>query len=250
MLGVLSVIFLMGGAMQPSASAADRRTAAPTVGGGDPERLNVEGIKQKYWAQGDDTQMSVVQNRTYSKAGKIALGVNIGNFNVDPFLNVKSVGGFVGFHFNEYLGVNLIGAKYFSSFSSAYDAFVVAASVGSNYNKPQHFLGAEAEWSLLYGKLSLLGKMILYFDLHFLGGAGFTKTENGTYLTPWLGVGQQVYINQTTALRFDYRLMYYRETILQRNRDVINNKNPGDFIKTRGAYSDSIQVGIQFLLGV
>ena len=27
------------------------------------EKLNVDAIKQKYWAKGTDTQMSVVQNR-------------------------------------------------------------------------------------------------------------------------------------------------------------------------------------------
>ena len=34
-----------------------------------------------------------------------------------------------------------------------------------------------------HGKLSLIGKSIIYYDLHLLGGVGQTSTEAGTYRT-------------------------------------------------------------------
>src|ERR1035437_10116113 len=53
------------------------------------EELKIDMIKRKYWAEGEATQMGVVQNRAYSKANKFSLGVDIGYNFGDPFLSNK-----------------------------------------------------------------------------------------------------------------------------------------------------------------
>lgn len=259
-LGAFALIALSGFSGLSPALAADTRAstkpAAPVagpqpgssedIGGGAAERVNVENIKEKYWARGDESELGVVQNRQYTKARKFDLGVFTGIVATDPFLSVKSLGGTLGFHFNEYFGVSLFGYKAFVSPSSAYEYLQRDLSTGANTNEPRWFLGAEGNASLIYGKLSVLGKLIIHYDLHFLGGMGVTATESGNNFTPYVGIGQQFYLSRLISLQIDYRLMHYNEAILQK---VGSPSSPnGTFLGNRSNWANSISLGITFLI--
>jgi outer membrane beta-barrel protein len=230
---------------QPSPEAAPSAADAKAASASDEsEKVNVENIKEKYWARGDESELGVVQNRLYSKQQKWELGVFGGFLTSDPFLAVKSAGASVGFHFSEVWGLHVMGWKAFSSPSSALDALREGGKE-ANTNPPGWYAGSEVSASILYGKLSLLGKKIIYYDLHLLGGAGVTNTESGTYLTPSLGLGQQIYINKFTSLKLDYRLMYYNETIHEKYITAKLGQEAGQ----RANWTNSITLGISFLIG-
>jgi outer membrane beta-barrel protein len=226
-----------------NSSSSDSSAASQDSNGA--ERVNVENIKEKYWARGDETEMGVVQNRTYSKERKIELGVFGGVDLTDPFLNVNNLGFSLGYHFSEYIEARALYWKYFSSYSSALNTFNSTKGGVVNYNEPQSYYGGEAVGSLLYGKLSVIGKSIIYFDLHVLGGMGLTSTENGTYITPHLGLGQQVYVAKNVSLSLDYRLMFYHEEI--KERTVTNHI--GEVVGTRNNFSNVITFGANFMFG-
>src|SRR4051812_36371765 len=59
----------------------------------DLEQVNVENIKERYWARGNETELGVVQNRAYSKTNKLELGFLGGVAFSDPFLTLKYLGG-------------------------------------------------------------------------------------------------------------------------------------------------------------
>src|SRR5690606_17566597 len=87
----------------PYAYAADGKArATQTLDGinSEAERVNIENIKQKYWARGDEGELGVVQNRMYTKTRKFELGVYTGVVATDPFLSVYSLSGTFAFHFN------------------------------------------------------------------------------------------------------------------------------------------------------
>jgi len=209
------------------------------------EEVNVDTIKEKYWAKGEQAEMGVVQNRLYSKARKFEVGFYGGIISSDPFLTVKNAGASVGFHFSEYLGLNFIAWKSYSSPSTALQTFEETIGATTNNNKPQGFYGAEGAASILYGKLSLVGRKIIYYDFHLLGGVGQTQTESGNYITPFAGLGQQTYLSSFFSLRIDYRLMRYEETIIEK---VITPKL-GKPVGNRINWSNSITVGITLLWG-
>ena len=52
------------------------------------ERVNVDTIKEKYWARGDQSELGVVQNRAYTKAHKWEFGL----FRCDRFDRSFSLG--------------------------------------------------------------------------------------------------------------------------------------------------------------
>lgn len=232
------------GQAQSQAQSATSPTG-PSPDGDAAEKVNVDSIKKKYWARGDESELGVVQNRTYSKAGKVEVNIFGGFVSTDPFLSVKNAGLGVAYHFNEYLAAEALWFRDFTSPSSALQTFQQTLGATTNYNAPHDFYGGELVGSLLYGKLSLIGKAIIYYDLHLLGGLGATSTDNGTYLTEHLGIGQQVYLTKRIALRVDYRAMHYNEDIIEK---VIPSELGMDYGK-RDNWSHVITVGFSFLIG-
>jgi outer membrane beta-barrel protein len=242
------------------APAAAEKAPAPS---GDAEKVNVDSIKEKYWARGDETEMGVVQNRLYSKSGKFEVGLMGGIFMSDPFVNTSSLGGNMGFHFNEYFSLQFVGWKAYSKGSAALDTLrTVGSGQTTNYNSPNSYLGLEGNASFLYGKLSLVGKSIIYYDMHFALGFGKTSLTSSPYwadgpngaagttvsqsvFTEHLGVGQRFYLSTSTSLRLDYRFMHYNEEIYE---TIVTPRN-GTSTGTRSNWTHSISLGVNFLFG-
>jgi len=209
----------------------------------DVEQVNLDAIKEKYWARGDETELGVVQNRTYSKKGHFEFATFGGVAFSDPFLETKMLGGAFGYHFSEYIAAYLLGWKHFSSGSSALQTFEQTQGATANTNLPRFYLGAEGSASIFYGKLSVLGKAIIYYDFLMLGGVGVTDTESGRYVTPHLGIGQRYYLSKSASIRLDYRLQYYRETLLEKQITTRLGQSVGD----RDNWSNTINLGIGFM---
>ncbi|MEK7689790.1 MAG: outer membrane beta-barrel domain-containing protein [Bdellovibrionota bacterium] len=209
------------------------------------EKVDVEGLKNKYWSKGDENEMRVVRNRIFTKAKKFELGAFAGTVSSDPFFDIYSYGGRFAYHFGEYFGFSLMYSKYKVNSSSALKFLEAQLGTTVNSNYPITFMGGEFQYSPLYGKLSLHGAMILYFDLHLLFGGGLTQTEAGRYITPSVGVGQQLYLAKFLALRLDYRLSYFRESILQKADPSL----PREVVANRHNFSNTITLGLSFLFG-
>jgi len=209
------------------------------------EAVDVDAIKKKYWATGDESQLGVVQNRLYSKSHKFQLGLAGGVAFSDPFLSLRTLGGSVGYSFTETWSVSVYGWKTFASPSSALAA-LRASGKEANTVLPSSFYGVDAVASVLYGKLSLVGRRIIYYDLFVTAGAGLTNTENGAEQTASLGLGQRFYVTQNFSLRADYHLQYYSETV----KEKVITTSLGQVKGTRANFTHSLQVGVDVLFGI
>jgi outer membrane beta-barrel protein len=227
-----------------ASSAQAAPPAAPAAAADRAERISVDVIKEKYWAKGEESELQIVQNRKYSKKEKFELGVYGGIIATDPFLSVKNVGGSLGFHFTESFGLNVLYWKAVVNPSSALTQFEAQSGNTTNTNKPEGFYGGELLWSPIYGKLSLVGKAILYFDMRFMLGAGMTKTESGSYMMPFLGLGQQIYLGKTAALKLDVRAGRYNEAIIE--KVVVSQQ--GQVVGERANWSTVTTVGLGFFI--
>jgi outer membrane beta-barrel protein len=207
----LFIIFML--TMQSVLAAESQKPSAPA----DDEKVDVDGIKEKYWARGEQSQMGVVQNRLYSKEKKFQLALLGGVSFSDPFLTIQQLGFSFGYHFNEYISLHAMGWRHFTQDSSAGAFFRNELGGVPPTNIPEYFLGGELAASLLYGKLSLVGKAIIYYDMHLLAGGGVTQTESGMYPTISVGIGQQVYLNKWFSISVDYRFQWYREGVIKKS---------------------------------
>lgn len=219
-------------------------TSSETVSGEGAQDANVEGIKQRYWTGGDDSDLGVVQNRLYTKGNRLELGVFGGLISSDPFLSVRTLGGSIGYHLSEYWGLHIVGWKSFVSSSSDLRIFDATRGASVNTNEPKSFVDGEVAYSLIYGKLSLVGKSILYYDLRLIAGVGATTTENGTYIGPVVGIGQQIYLTRSLALKADYRLTPYHEDIVEKEIPATR----GQVVDNRLNWSHALTLGLSILL--
>ena len=228
-----------------SVRAEDHKAAASDTGA---EEVKIEQIKQRYWAGGDEAQVGVVQNRAYSKARRFSLGVDGGVAFGDPFVSTKIAGVHAGYNFSEYFSVELLYWKFFSSPSSALDALRDQSSGSSkdaNINPQRSYYGAEGLWSVMYGKLSFVGRKIIYYDMHVSAGGGMVDTDNGKYPAATVGLGQRFYVSQSTSIRLDYRLMIYQEHIVEKQ---ITSRMGEDY-GPRTNWGHTITLGVDFLFG-
>ncbi len=243
---VRGVLRLSLSALLVATVAASVANAAPAKRAPTPRDVEVDNVKEAYWNRTSDGDIEVVQNRQYSKKGRLSLLAAIGTVSTDPFLTVQSAGGALSYHFSETLAVAAIYKKYFVSNSGDLDelqaGLITCAPSTANTNRPNSFRGGELEYSPLYGKISLSGSSIVHYDAHFLFGLGMTDTESGKYLTPSIGFGPQFYLSKTIALRLDYRMAVFKETIRER---VLNTRQ---IAGERTNFSHQVAFGIEAFL--
>jgi outer membrane beta-barrel protein len=201
----------------------------------------VDTMKEKYWEKTTDVELRVVQNRKYSQARKFELQFFGGAISTDPFLSVKNIGASLAYHFNDYWALKAFGFKDLVGDSAATSILEQENAQTPNTNQPKYFVGGEADFVPLYGKFSWLGNAIIYVDTHLDFGFGSTTTETGHDATPFVGLGEQFYINRWSSLNLDYRLMYYRETLDQKG---VGQPNFGQPIANRASWNDVITLGI------
>jgi len=227
---------------------AKKKEAAPVdtskIKAKGPEEADVEQIKEKYWARDDESEIGVVQNRLYTNKKKFEIGLLVGSVQGDPFLVNTSLGVSAGYHFTELFSVHATFTKYFVGKSAALTQFeqtVPGQTAATNMAKWSST--AEARWSLLYGKVSLFGKSIIYFDAYLSGGLGAINTETGTNFFVNPGVGQVFHLSQTFGLNIAYKLMWYSETIKSKNPATL-----GNVLGTHSNFGSSINVGLTIVL--
>jgi outer membrane beta-barrel protein len=238
----LGMSFRVARAEESKAAHAAEAIPAPSEGA---EELDVENIKKKYWATGDESEMGVVQNRLYSKSHKFQFGLGTGTAISDPFLSLRPLAAFAGYNFNEFVGVNF---NYMKVYSKASNALIKLREGLKEANTviPYRFMGGEVTGSLLYGKLSLLGQKIIYYDLYLTGGAGQMKVETGNPFALTMGLGQRFYINRWFSLKADYKAIRYVETIVE--KEV--NPELHTVVGRRPNWTHTIVVGVDVLFGI
>lgn len=244
-----SILILTWVFMQfPNAWSADGVESATQPGADTASgRLPIDRVKERYWENGRETELRVVQNRLYTQAKKIEFGVFGGFVSQDPFLSIKNFGAALSYHLDDFWAVSILGWKDSANPSSALVTLEQANNVTANTNIPDHFLGLGVDYVPIYGKLSLIGKAIIYFDTRVSVGYGKTKTESGNNGTPFLGVGEQIYLNRYCSLRVDYRLFEYGEDLTEKTSSA---SNYGKIVSHRTSWNSNFIVGLTIFSGL
>jgi len=199
------------------------------------QKVDTSSMRERYWTAGGEEDTRVIQNRAYVKQNRLELGLFYGSTNTDPFVKVNQLGGSLGYFFTEHMGVRGLFWTHFSRRSSAHEQFddqVRGAQILIT-NHPKYFYGGEFVFSPLYGKLSLMGRLIIYYDFYLMLGLGMTRTEIKQHITPLGGIGQHVFLTQWLTLNMNYRMTYYKESVAG---------------KERARWDDVVNIGFNFLL--
>jgi outer membrane beta-barrel protein len=196
------------------------------------DKVDLKKLEDKYWSAKDD-DYGVIQNRTFSKAGKLYLSAVYGPLLNDPFAKSRAAGAMFGYYFTEDFGLEAHYFSYSTSKSETLEKFntLSAAGVSPNYDLIKSAAALSLTYTPFYAKMAFMNKAILYFDMGFTAGLGLTsydqvirfKDSGGTILgedkiaqsSPHfeLGVMQQLFLNKNIAFRVDVKNSFYSQKI-------------------------------------
>ena len=97
---------------------------------------------------------------------------------------------------------------------------------------PKSYMGVNFKWVPVYGKMALVEKKIVPYDIYFTGGLGLTGTgEKSGELTYSFGMGQIFGYSKSLAFRWDLKWNMYSATVQDRN-------SAGDLVEKSGNHND------------
>lgn len=215
----------------PPAQAPPAGTSA-TVDSNSAEKLDIQQLEQKYWAP-KDTDFSVVQNRTYTKAKRVAVSLLAGPIVNDPFSEGNTFAFNANYYFDERYGVEFMFQNSNLSDSDSTKKFqkLSGGGVRPDFNRDTGFYGVGFNWVPFYAKMSFLGKKIIYFDMQvtpFAGLATYEKqsvSQHPSDSSPTIGldVTQYFFFSQNLAVRVNLHNRFYKADVLNYSTGAVAN---------------------------
>ncbi len=210
------------------------------------QKIDLEKLEKQYWTP-QDKEFKVVQNRKFSKEGRIAASLQIGSLINDPYSKgLSNSSATVSYFFSEFSGLELNYTKYSLSDSKLVERFKENNGTTPNFNRQDSFIGMNYVWVPIYGKISWFDSKIVYFDMAFAPGLGMSfydqQTDNNTgetegALTFTLDIQQHFFFHKNWAVRADFKTRIYEE-------DVLNAS--GSFFRTESNVTNIFLLGITY----
>lgn len=209
-------LLMTGGLLLPGAPvlAGDKtsdKTTEKTADKAD-DTVDLKKLQDQYWAA-KDSDYSVVQNRTYTKAHRPFLSLSYGPLVNDSYSIGRMTNIAVGYFLSERWGFEFAYEKGDLHDNDGVAKYRDQYGVQVDYNKFQSAKSLNAIFVPLYAKMSFMDKHILYFDMQFALGVGQidyeiqrnigNKTASATMLN--LDITQQLFFHEHLAFRLDIK---------------------------------------------
>ena len=207
------------------------------------DKVDLKKLEDKYWSAKDE-DYAVIQNRTFSKAGKLFLSGMYGTLVNDAFAQSKPYGVNLGYYFTEDFGLEVSYLSNDSKKSASVSKFnTLAANVSPNYNLPGTTTAFNFTYTPFYAKMAFMNMAIMYFDMGFTAGLGVSDYDQVIRLRDGvgndlgegkikqtsphfeIGVMQQLFLSKNFAFRLDIKNSFYNEKIVTYDGGVSGNRS-------------------------
>ncbi|MFN7727905.1 MAG: outer membrane beta-barrel domain-containing protein [Bdellovibrio sp.] len=193
----------------------------------DSDKLDLKKLEDKYWAA-KDADFSVVQNRTYTKAGRPFVTLSYGPMVNDEWSIGRMTNVSGGYYLSERWGFELAHEMGDLKENEGLVQIKKFNGLQPNYNKFVSYTSANFIWVPFYAKMSFLDRKIVYFDMQFALGLGSmtyesqldpseTSHEKKTTLGYNFDFTQQLFFSEHFAVRLDLKNKWSKQD-LQRYR--------------------------------
>lgn len=191
----------MNGYAQTTPSGSERES----------EKIDIQKLEEKYWSA-KDSDFSVVQNRTYTKAKKLNLSVSYGIPVNDAYSTGSVLGVTSSWYFNERHGVEFSYQSTNFVDNDASNDFKNAFAALPNQNRLRSSQTLSYAVVPFYAKMSFWDRSIVYFDIGFHLGVGSStydqivdtgnRSQNALHTS--IGMTQHLFFSNNISFRFDY----------------------------------------------
>jgi outer membrane beta-barrel protein len=258
---VASVLALSSSAQAQTPAPADKPAEKKEERGSD--KLDLKKLEDKYWSA-KDADFSVVQNRTYSKAGKVFVSLSYGPLVNDAYSYGRMTNGAIGYYFSERWGLEIAHEMGALKDNDSTDVFISRNKFAPDYNTFESYTSLNMVVVPFYAKMSFWDRKIMYFDMQFAFGVGQMKyqiqksapfnastqnatptPEDATSMGYNLDVTQQLFFHENFAIRLDIKNKWSKQ---KKERYYINT-GAGQTESDR-SLGDSMQQDTSILLGL
>jgi len=207
------------------------------------------GARQEIVLEEDDkrkkTVIKTLARKNFLKLGRFEASPHVAFVANDPFLNRYVVGTGIGYHITEVFAVETsidfapdLGDGDWKPLTTQ---LVTENSVSPDISKLTLFGSATFQYSPIYGKLAVVGRSIVNFDVYGAFGMGFTRTTDDltalgaeddelalatqfqTHPTTNFGGGVRIIFGESIAARVEARSLVYIETVKSTNLEMKND---------------------------
>ena len=176
------------------------------------------------------TDVAVIQKRFLPKTKRFEFAASaIENLN-NPFFNALGVAARIAYYIRERYAVELIGAFASTSSRQVTDDLLHNRQISTdNVVTSKGFYALAFKWNPVYGKITLLNKSIVPFDLNFNVGLGITPLQNNSSApTLHLGTSQVFAWTKSMAFRWDIIWNMYQASITDPGTGAKGTLNQND----------------------
>lgn len=173
-----------------------------------------------------EKKIYVLQNRRYTKQGKIFVSALFGSGISNPYRSTLNVEPRFAYYLMESIGVEFFYGYTSNSSNNAMRALENAATVLPVVREIRSQMGVLLNWAPWYAKINVFNK-ILYFDWFLSAGVGsinsFVDTRTAVSAPSnyqaqnltgfFIGTGHQFYISQTFTARLDFSGSFYQAQV-------------------------------------
>lgn len=191
------------------------------------DKLDLKKLEDKYWAA-KDTDLAVVQNRTYAKEKRFFASLSYGPMVNDPFSYGRMTNISAGYYFTERWGVEL--AMETASLKDNDSVVFFRNEFGTNpdYNNFERYTSVNFIIVPFYAKMSFWDRHIMYFDMQFafgLGNMNYTskidETDGGDISASSFGYNidftQNLFFSEHLAFRLDIKNKWTKQSFYKNN---------------------------------
>ncbi|MCC6810621.1 MAG: outer membrane beta-barrel domain-containing protein [Deltaproteobacteria bacterium] len=197
------------------AADADKKDDQKSDGEGESSRDDRMGDRSRRLTD----RIKSVQRKAFIKRGRHELSVNGGLSLNDAFYQQFTVGAGYAYHIVDALALEA-SFKYFMP-PLATDPRILRVEDPTSrvlIYSPQLTISAEAQFSPIYGKVSLMAEAVVHFDLYIAAGGGVLMTEQRRAGdgSEWRGlgtvaIGARIMLTAWLTLRFEFRDNLYQD---------------------------------------
>jgi outer membrane immunogenic protein len=172
-----------------------------------------------------DKKLSVVQNRTVERRGRLELAPEFSStFGGEAYLRTQSLALNSYYHFTPRFSAGLKVAYSFNDLTPEGEAMVDRAYEQfrddpenplmpyPELDYPKGEALALMNWFPIYGKINFLDQRVIHFDAYMVGGGGQVWLRSGPTATYTAGAGLGFWLSPQFSTRFEVRYQTYNVT--------------------------------------
>ncbi|RLB56897.1 MAG: hypothetical protein DRI34_08480 [Deltaproteobacteria bacterium] len=191
----LTVMLLLG--WLAPARAAEEKAKAPA-----PQKVEVR-----------QDRIKAIQRKPFIKKGRWDLSPLFVLSLNDAFYQKMGGGASIAYHVADSLGIELHAAFVGTIQTDMVTFFQQANQALPKVSQLRYYMTLNAQWSPLYGKLSVFTDEIVHFDAYLVGGFGIAQTETGVKFASNVGLGLRYFLASWLVLKVEVRDLIYTEKL-------------------------------------